>query len=209
VEIYQTEEQQVEAIKSFWQQNGNAVIAGVVLGLGGFAAYGYYQDYTLTQQVATADSYLNNVEQNGKNISQFDKAGEQFIAKHGDSSYAVFTAFAIAKNAVAAKNWKQAENELNIAIAKAPNSGLKAIALVRLARVQIQQQQYAQALASLAKPMPKSFTATVEDIKGDVYRLQNKKQLALAAYQESINAGGLTTNPALQTKVDDLAEALN
>ena len=35
MEIYNSEEQQVEAIKRFWKENGTAIIAGVVLGLGG------------------------------------------------------------------------------------------------------------------------------------------------------------------------------
>ena len=32
---YATEEQQVEAIKSWWQENGKAVVLGAVIGLGG------------------------------------------------------------------------------------------------------------------------------------------------------------------------------
>ena len=31
MEIYQTEEQQVEAIKGYWEENGNMIIAGIVL----------------------------------------------------------------------------------------------------------------------------------------------------------------------------------
>ena len=37
MEIYSTEEQQVEAIKSFWKENGSQIIVGAVLGLGGFS----------------------------------------------------------------------------------------------------------------------------------------------------------------------------
>ncbi|MEW8396328.1 MAG: tetratricopeptide repeat protein, partial [Candidatus Thiodiazotropha sp.] len=32
---YQTEEEQVEAIKRWWKENGTSVIAGLVIGLGG------------------------------------------------------------------------------------------------------------------------------------------------------------------------------
>ena len=35
MELYDTEEQQVEAIKDWWKENGKAVIFGAVIGLGG------------------------------------------------------------------------------------------------------------------------------------------------------------------------------
>jgi predicted negative regulator of RcsB-dependent stress response len=209
VEIYQTEEQQVEAIKSFWQTNGNAIIAGVLLGLGGFASYGYYMDYKMEQEIAAADAYLTNVEKNAKDGEQFNKVGEQYVAEHQNSSYATLTALAMAKNAAQQQDWPQAATHLTNAVASAPNAGMKAIALLRLARVQLQQQQYTEALATLATPMPAAYNASIEEVKGDLYMLQNNKDLAVAAYQAAIDAGGLTTNPALQMKVDDLAVSLN
>ncbi len=47
MEIYNSEEQQVEAIKRFWKENGTAIIAGVVLGLGGLYGWRYFQDQQL------------------------------------------------------------------------------------------------------------------------------------------------------------------
>ena len=91
----------------------------------------------------------------------------------------------------------------------APSDGIKGIASVRLARVQIQQEQFDEALATLSKPIPESFTAAVEEIKGDIYLLQNKTELALNAYQVAIASDGLATSPNLQMKVDDLATAVN
>ncbi len=35
MELYDTEEEQVQAIKEWWKENGKAVIIGAVLGLGG------------------------------------------------------------------------------------------------------------------------------------------------------------------------------
>ena len=44
MEHYETEEQQVEAIKRFWKENGTAIIVGAVLGLGGLWGWRYYND---------------------------------------------------------------------------------------------------------------------------------------------------------------------
>jgi predicted negative regulator of RcsB-dependent stress response len=77
---------------------------------------------------------------------------------------------------------------------------------LRLARVQVQLEQYSEALATLNTAFPESFTAAIEEIRGDAYLQQGKKDLARNAYQAAIAADGLTTNPNLQIKLDDLAE---
>jgi len=209
VEIYQTEEQQVEAIKSFWSENGNSIIAGLVIGFAGYVGFNYYQDHQLEQELKVADTYLSNIESAEKNPQQFVKSSEAFIKENGDSSYVALTAFSLAKNAVDKKDYAEAEKQLQTAITKAPNMAIKALASLRLAHVQTELKQFDNALATLAKPMPKSFTASVEESKGDVYVLQDKKDLARTAYQAAIDADGLKASPDLQMKIDDLAIALN
>jgi len=209
VETYQTEEQQVEAIKRFWGANGNSLIAGVVIGLSSFAGYGWYIDHKAEQDTLIAESYLNNVEKNAVNSKVFNETGEKFVAEYGDSSYASLTALAMAKAVTEHKDWAQAAKYLTTAAEKAPNQSIKAIALLRLAKVQVEEKDYASALATLANPMPASFKASIEETKGDTYILQDKPDLARKAYQAAIDADGLTTNPSLQLKIDDLAISLN
>lgn len=209
MEIYQTEEQQVEAIKSFWAQNGNSIIAGLALGFAGFIGFNYYQDHQLQKELKIADTYLSNLESAEKNPQQFVKASETFIKENGDSSYVALTAFSLAKNAADKKDFAEAAKQLQTAISKAPNAAIKALANLRLAHVQTELKQFDDALATLAQPMPKSFIASVEESKGDVYVLQDKKDLARNAYQAAIDADGSKSNPTLQMKIDDLAVALN
>lgn len=209
MESYQTEEQQVEAIKGFWKEYGSAIIAGLAIGFAGFIGFNYYQEHQLQTELATADAYIANLESNEKNPDQYNSDGERFITENADSSYASLTALGMAKNVIEHQDWAQAEKYLAIAIAKAPNDGLKAIAVLRLARVQLQQQQFEQALTTLAQPLSASFNAQIEEIKGDAYVLQGKAELARNAYQAAIDAGGLAVSPALQMKIEDLAVAIN
>ena len=113
------------------------------------------------------------------------------------------------EEAAAKKDWSSAQTQLIAALKSAPSDGIKGIASLRLARVQIQQEEFDQALATLAKPLPESFTAAIEEIKGDTYLLQGKKELARNAYQAAIAADGLASSPNLQMKLDDLATAIN
>jgi predicted negative regulator of RcsB-dependent stress response len=205
VSDHQTEEQQVEAIKAFWSENGNAIIAGLVLGFAGFIGYGYYQENKLEQEVNTSEAYQNVVELSSGDEKAYLAAGEKFINENGESSYSALTALALAKEAASHKDWAQAAEYLATAQEKAANPGLKAIATIRLARVQIELAQYDNALTTLATPLPTSFTASVEEIKGDAYLKQEKVDLARNAYQAAIDASE-QASPALQMKLDDLAQ---
>jgi predicted negative regulator of RcsB-dependent stress response len=209
VEIYQTEEQQVEAIKSYWQENGNMIIAGIVLGFVGFIGFNYYKDNKLADELAVSDSYQTLIENSAKDSKAFSESAAKFINENSTTSYASLTALALAKDAANTQNWAVAQTQLTAAIASAPTDGIKGIASLRLARVQVELAQYEQALATLAKPLPASFTAAVEEIKGDTYLLQGKKELARNAYQVAIAADGLAGSPGLQMKLDDLATAVN
>ena len=42
-EEYQTEEEQIEALKRWWKENGKSIIAGLVLGIGSIGGYRYWQ----------------------------------------------------------------------------------------------------------------------------------------------------------------------
>ena len=206
MDIYQTEEQQVDAIKGFWKENGNYILVGLVIGFAGFIGFNYYKDNQLANEVATSDAYQKVLELTNKDTKAFTQAADKFIAENKTTSYASLTAFALAKEAASHKDWQESAKHLATAISTAPNSGIKAIATIRLARVQLQLEHADEALSTLAAKLPTSFKSTVEEIKGDAYLKQGKKTLARNAYQMAIDAQGLATNPTLQMKLDDLAE---
>ena len=51
------EEEQLEAIFQWWQENRVSVIAAVVLTLGGTIGWSQYEDYISENAVAAADAY--------------------------------------------------------------------------------------------------------------------------------------------------------
>ena len=62
MEQFATEEQQVEAIKRFWKDNGTAIIIGAVLGLGGLWGWRYYSDSQLEAKAQASVEYQQAVE---------------------------------------------------------------------------------------------------------------------------------------------------
>lgn len=209
MEIYQTEEQQVEAIKGYWEENGNMIIAGIVIGFAGFIGFNYYKDSKLTDELTISNNYQTLIESSATDKKTFSENAEKFINENSTTSYASLTALALAKEAASTQDWASAEAQLATAISSAPTDGIKGIATLRLARVQIQLEQYDKAFTTLEKSLPESFTASVEEIKGDIYLLQGKKELARNAYQVAIASDGLASSPSLQMKLDDLAIAVN
>lgn len=200
MDIYSTEEQQAEAIKRFFKENGVSLALGIVLGLGGLYGWKVYNEHQITTSESASDAYSKLVE-SGDVLTK----SEQFIADNKDSSYSVLAAFVAAKEAVDATNLDAANEKLSWIIENTQSSELKATAATRLARVQNAQQQYDQALTTLNTEFPEAFTAAAAEIKGDIYTAQNKQSEALGAYQAAADAGGLEGNPLLQIKLNDLA----
>ncbi|WP_448566960.1 YfgM family protein [Thalassotalea ganghwensis] len=210
MDIHQTEEQQVETIKRIWSEYGNSIIAGLTIGLGGFIGFNFYQENKLEQELATADAYQSVVELLAEEKNEaFRSQANAFIAENKESAYAVLTALSLAKDAATHQDWSQAEQHLTTAINQSTDKAITGIAVLRKARVQLQQEKITEALATLETPIAASFAASVDEIKGDAYLMQGKKELARNAYQAAITASGDNVPSALQMKLDDLAESVS
>ena len=68
---------------------------------------------------------------------------------------------------------------------KAPNDGLRAVARLRLASVQLGEKAYDEALRTLEAGFPPSFVALAADRRGDILLAKGQRAEALAAYQQA------------------------
>lgn len=202
MEQFATEEQQVEAIKRFWKDNGTAIIVGAVLGLGGLWGWRYYSDTQIEAKEQASAQYQSAIEQlenDGAN------SVEQFISKHPDTGYSNIAGLVLAGKMVNDNNLDGAASQLKQVMDTTSDKHLKSLAGVRLARVQIQQQQADQALSTLNAINDESFKALVAEIKGDAFVQQAKMDDARTAYTEALEADG--QNQLVQMKLDNLSVA--
>ncbi|TMP29387.1 hypothetical protein CWB99_09330 [Pseudoalteromonas rubra] len=200
MEIYSTEEQQAEAIKRFFRENGTSLIIGAVLGLGGLYGWKAYNQHQIDSAEAGSEAY-NQLVDSGDVLTKSD----EFLTNNGESSYAVLAAFVAAKEAVEQGKLDVAQEKLTFAASTVKAPELKATAYLRLARVQAAQEDYSAAMATLGNQMPESFAAQLAEVKGDILLAQGKKDAARDEYQKAVTAGGSDNNPLLQIKLDDLA----
>jgi len=204
VETYETEEQQVEALKKWWKENGRSVIAGIVIGVGAVVGWQGWNAYkgSINEQAANAFAEITVAVDSGNTESAIKQA-ERLVEEYGSTSYAAFTALVRAKLAVEADDSVTALSQLKWALEHAPDSGFAQIARIRLARVLLAKGDLEGATA-LSQQGSQAFAGEYATLRGDIAVARGDKAAARAAYQEA-----LTYNAAdaalIQMKLDDLA----
>lgn len=204
MEVYTTEEQQVEVIKNWWKENGTSVIAGTVIGLVGLFGWRYYNEHQQTTQEAASQAYNEMSAQLAKGDAVGFEQAQSFISAHKGDSYAELAALQLAAAAVKADKLDLAAEQLT-QVATSGDESIRPIAALRLARVLNDQGKADEALAQLGKINNDAFKAQVAEVRGDILQKQGKSEEARDAYQAAADAGGLQSSAELKLKMDDLA----
>lgn len=203
MEIYTSEEQQVEAIKRFWHQYGKAILGGVVIGLTSLYGWRYFQAEQRASAEALSNSYAQLIQQQG-NDEEWLAQAQRFIGEQGSSNYAVFAALLSAKEAVNAGDLAAASNHLSWAQQNSKDANVKAIAQIRLARVQRELGDFTAALNTINQAMPASFAAQQAELKGDILQASGDLAAAKTAFTQALAQAG-ENRQLLQIKLDELA----
>lgn len=206
MEIYSTEEQQVDAIKQFWKDYGTSIVIGAVVGLGGLYGWNYYSDVKIAKAEQASQAFQGLITQSADDAAMLAGVAE-FTKNHDQQGYAALLDLIVAKTAVETKDYAKAEAALKKVIAAKPGAGLDMIANLRLARIQTEQGQIDTALATLELVTDKAFAAQREELKGDFFVRKGELDKAKAAYQSALDNGGVITSPALKIKLDNLNQA--
>ncbi len=187
MEIYATEEEQVEALKKWWRDNGTAVVFGVVVGLGGLFGWQGWQKYQDTQAEKASVAYMQvMVDLENKQYDGIDTSVDALLKDFGSTAYAPLAALAAAKASVVNNQYDDAKARLNWVINKAKQPQLVDISNLRLAQLQLAAGELDAALSTAQKDYPASYTAAVEVLMGDIYAQQGDVQAAQQAYDRAL-----------------------
>lgn len=212
MEIYQSEQEQVEALKKWWRENAKAVIGGVVIGLGAAFSMWAWRDYHKTQAEKAAVEYGQLVDEVKRGAAKEGlERGARIMGEFSDTPYAVLAALANAKLALDNGDVAAARKQLEWALAHARETTLQQLARLRLARVMLEQGE-AQAQAALklmSGAEAGGFSAEYAEVQGDIYLALKQPGPARSAYQRALQAVPAGTDKAtlLQMKLDDLGAA--
>lgn len=204
MELYDTEEQQVEAIKDWWKENGKAVIFGAVIGLGGLFGWRYYQDSVVAAQEAASQSYSKAMDALQAKGIESEGTIQTFIDGNKETEYALLAAMQLAKAQVEAGQLDEALAQLEWAKGATKDAALKPLLTFRVARLQAEQGQFDDALTQLTSIQEKSWAGRVAELRGDILMRKGDSAAAYAAYTEAQQAED--ASQTLQMKLDDLAK---
>jgi len=206
---YETEEQQVEALKQWWAENGRAVLMGIGLGLALIFGWRGWQGHQSTVAETASSAYtsvMQSLENKDDGDAFLDKV-KGLKAEHGGSAYAAMASLAEARFHVENENLPAAEESLRWALESGSFEEIKSIARLRLSRVLSAQTKHDEALKLLDSVSGDAYAGLVDEIRGDIYLDKGDAAQALIAYKRARESGARTASAQdLQMKLDDLAQ---
>ena len=208
MDVYKSDDEQVETIKKWWNENGKSIVFGVILGLGAIFGWRYWQSYQL-QQAETASLLYQNLAgaiSQDVNSIEVDTIGNKIVNDFGSTAYAIFTSLIQAKLAADDGNYEMAETRLRQAMEINDNPSIEHLIRIRLANVLLVQERYDDALNILDVTEQGEFAAAYDELKADVHvargGFSQARELYLSALDKRTTAGLDVT--VLQMKLDDI-----
>ena len=204
---YETEEQQLEAIKKWWKENAIMLVGGVVVGVAGIFGWQSYQQQTIKHAEEASIIY----EQVSLNVQDMNAVNDQLIkvnkleAEYADTPYASLSALLISKQQMASGEFAKAQQQLQWVIENAKQDEIKYLAKLRMARLFLSTDKADQAFLIASESFPESFQAMALELKGDALLIQGNADMARQAYTQ---AKAISSTPSrwLQLKIDDIGE---
>lgn len=204
------EQEQIDELKSWWQDNGTLVILGVTACLLAIAALQGWRYYHNSQALAAATLYeqLDVAERAGDSKKVIDVAG-QITGKYGSTPYGAFAALSAARAAFGAGNLAEAKSRLQWVLDSTKEGGVRDVARLRLAGVLLDEKDFDGALKLVEAKPSEAMTALYADLKGDILIAQGKAAEARGAYQLALDRSdaGSPYRSIIQVKLDAIGEA--
>lgn len=188
MEDYLSEQEQVEALRKWWGENGKSVIAGIVLGLAAIFGWRAWQDHLRVRAEAASDVYqeLLTALGNPEARKEANELAEELINDYPSMRYAVFAGLAQARLAVAADDYPKAEAHLRKALASNDDAKLQPLIRLRLAAVLTANGDHQAALKELDAKDPGTFAAAFDDLRGDIQLALGDLNAARTLYQQAL-----------------------
>jgi len=214
------EEENIEALKKWWDENGKQLALLLVAVLAGYAAWLFWQNSRISNAEAASDLYEEilsmAIYEPGEPVTDQEAArildlSEQLKTEYGGSVYALFGSLFAAQQSVKANDLEAAEASLQWVLDNQQDGlfnqtdeGLILTTNLRLGRVILAKGDAERALTLVNNINPKTFEAGFAELRGDIYvamgRMIDAREAYIAAQQAGSNSDGL------RMKLDDLSD---
>lgn len=198
---------QLANLKTWWKQYGQALIAGVIIGVLLLVGGNYWKQHKIKRAETASllyESLLADLQQ-GK-PDAVTAAATKLMQDYDATPYAGKAALLLARQRFDAKDIPATRENLEWAMKNATESPVQHAARLRLGRLLFDQGDNAAALALANTKDTDGFASEYEELKGDILLAQGDLPAARRAYQAAIDSlvRGSSYAPVLSMKRDNL-----
>ncbi|TSA17002.1 MAG: hypothetical protein D4R74_03540 [Betaproteobacteria bacterium] len=205
------EQEQLAALKAWWQENGGLIVTIASLVLVVLAAWQGWNYYQRNQAVQASGLYdaVQKAARDG-DLKQVRETAGAILEGYPRTSYAAMAALVSAKAHFQGGELKTASAQLAWVAENARDEGMQDIARLRLASVMLDEKAYEDALKVLDAKHGAAFDSLFLASRADVLVAQGKKEEARGAYQSALDkadAKDAALRGSIQLRLDALGAA--
>jgi predicted negative regulator of RcsB-dependent stress response len=193
-----SEEEQIEAFKRWWSENGLKLVAVAVILVGAVTGWQGWKNAQQEQAEQGSAIYEEMIEivrsqkpdepLSADNQASINATADQLKEEYSGSGYAHFAALLKAKLAVNNDDLELAVTELEWVLDGNPSATTEALATLRLARVEAARGNVEHALQMIQDVDAGDMTSAYEEAKGDFNIALGNYDAAYTAYQIALDA---------------------
>jgi len=187
LDVYKTDDEQVEQIKTWLKENGASLATGVLIGLAVLFGGKAWVEYRERQSEQASNIYTQLTAALATENKDAAVAAESAITGDFSSSpYAVLGQLAMARQKIDSGEPDTARAHLRWAMEHASMPQLAHIARLRLARLLLAQDQLDELRPLLRVADEGAFAPAYDEIRGDLYLKDGDGAAAVAAYDKAL-----------------------
>ncbi|MFC0139864.1 YfgM family protein [Erwinia mallotivora] len=194
MEVYSNENEQIDALKGFFAQNGKALVIGVVIGVAALAGWRYWNSHQDNRHIEASAAWQQVSTRLDNSKPETLDAATKF-ASENPNTYGAIASLELAKRYVDNNQLDKAAAQLQSGLQDTKDANLQAVLNLRLARIQLQLKQPEEALKTLDAVKGDGWTAIVADVRGEALLSKGDNNGARDAWNKGIASDA---SPALK-----------
>ena len=203
-----SEKEQLEAIRTWWADNGNYVIAGVIIGIVTIFGWNRWQATVANAEIEASTLYEDVMTATGRsNLDAALVAANRLYDEYADTAYAAQARLAMARLYMDTGRDQDAADNLRELIDSNPEQEIALVARLRLAKILLYQDRAQEVVDLVTGYNETAFAPRFNEVLGDAHVALGNYAEALTAYTAALNdnPAAPTVDPRLvQLKINDL-----
>lgn len=200
------DQQEIETLKAWWKNYGNALVVGVLLGTAVLFGVKFWRQHLEQQRVEASILYAQMTQaSHDKRLDTLRDLGDRLESEYSGTPYAGVAALLLGQAYFNAGTIDEAKKQLQWALDHGRDGAVTHPARLRLTRMLLAEGKYDTALVMLEAKDKDGFMAAYEELRGDILLALKRRDEARAAYQAAMAAAGQDEyRTVLSMKLDDL-----